>query len=244
MWSFNQKIVESNVESEDKKVEIFHPNLCECCEVCVENTEMYLDQQQLILNEQPSSQPAGYDPADHFSQPKQAQNKSPVDQNNSTNVLAYDLLSDYRDDSDDETVTDHCRTTVSQDVHGYEASCDENDDSPSSKVAEVIDDQTSQQSKHLGADEKLFDSPLQYPEEWDTHVLGCECPICGLSVVPPLIVPSAIIAATRTEQVLGTPQKKFRHSKPEPIKYCHNMEKRGHGKDDNNNDRRGNRKMI
>ena len=85
---------------------------------------------------------------------------------------------------------------------------------------------------------------------WDTHIVGCECAICGLSVVPPNIIPSAGIAATGTEQVLGTPKKnaklpkrkKFRHSKPEPIKYCHTMEKRGHGKD-NNNDRRGNRKM-
>ena len=76
---------------------------------------------------------------------------------------------------------------------------------------------------------------------WDTHIVGCECAICGLSVVPPNIIPSAGIAATGTEQVMGTPKKKFGHSKPEPIKYCHTMEKSGHGKD--NNDPRGNRKM-
>ena len=107
MWSFYQKVETSIgvVTSDRNNQPSVHPISCTCCEVCLENQEMYYAEQEMLLNDQPSSQPAGcnYNEADFISQP----NLANVDESKSGNtdkVLAYESLSDYVAESQVETV--------------------------------------------------------------------------------------------------------------------------------------------
>ena len=176
MWSFYQKVETSIdvVTSDRNNQPSVHPISCTCCEVCLENQEMYYAEQEMLLNDQPSSQPAGYNEADFISQP----NLANVDESKSGNtdkVLAYESLSDYVAESQVETVDGYTTETEDEYQQGYDACSEDDRDSVSSATIEG--------AGNKGADEQLFMSPpMQYPDEWDTHNLECVCEVCGVSV--------------------------------------------------------------
>ena len=124
-----------------------HGDNCDCCEVCVENNNLFLDEQERILRVQPSSQPAGYDPSEFLSPPvipNPSLNAPAEIQTTNVNtlvqtpviapVLAYDTPckeSDYVYDSE---------TTITDSAYGrgYEAES-ENDNSSYSHNQEFVE---------------------------------------------------------------------------------------------------------
>ena len=244
MWKFNEKIETSGSQpvvqigtyeySPNTTGAGVHGDNCDCCEVCVENNNLFLDEQERILRDQPSSQPAGYDPSEFLSPPV-IQNPSLNDpaeiQTANVNtlvqtpviapVLAYDTPCKESD------VVYDSETTITDSAYGrgYEAES-ENDNSSYSHNQEFVEVGNIVDVVQLPEPEPplIQSPPLQYPEEWDNHIPTCNCDICGASVT------SARNNNFPVEE--RTPEKKIKITKPDCVKYCHSIRKFGKPKDD------------